>query len=243
MTLSEFKTWALSQGSVAKFDDGQFLGECVSLVNQYAHRVLGVPAGAWGNAGDWATSSTVAKYFDKVSTIKAGDILVYPSKAAPYGHIAIALNGSQMLDQNGDFGRKVAVRNIWANPVILRRKGSNNMTLAEARLVPKLDGRTISDATLKSYIDKGNGTGLINQLIKDSAKHGKDKRIADLTKALNDTKVALANEKNKPPQTVIKEVEKIVEKIVEVEKPQDPDSININKDSVWSVVKRFFGKE
>lgn len=36
---------------------------------------------------------------------------------------------------------------------------------------------------------------------------------------LNALQQALENEKNKPPQTVVKEVEKIVEKIVEVEKP------------------------
>lgn len=93
------------------------------------------------------------------------------------------------------------------------------MTLAEARAIAKLDGRTISDATINSYITKGKGLNYVNQLITDSAKHGKDKKIADLNAALKNVQTALTNEKNKPPQTVIKEVEKIVEKEVIKEVP------------------------
>jgi uncharacterized coiled-coil protein SlyX len=189
MTLAEFKNWAITQGSVAKYDDGQFKGECVSLVNQYCWRVLGVPAGAWGNAADWATNANVAKYFDKVSTIQAGDILVYPNKAVPYGHIAIALNGSQMLDQNGDYGRKVAVRNIWANPVILRKKGSNmsKITQAEVGKAYNLDGRTASAADKILHSTKGTVDSVLTGLIKDSASKGNVKRI-------NDLKVTVANQ-------------------------------------------------
>lgn len=228
MTLSEFKNWALAQGSVAKYDDGQFRGECVSLVNQYCHRVLGVPAGAWGNAGDWATNSNVAKYFDKVSNIQAGDILVYPHKAAPYGHIAIALNGSQMLDQNGDYGRKVAVRNIWANPVILRRKGGDMITSADKNRLrvinSEIKGWNFAEVHSGKYDAREVGAWsgqtwqkAIDQAWREGEAYRKGKaaqaqKIADLQKAL-------ANEKNKPPQTVIKEVEKIVEKIVKVEVP------------------------
>ena len=233
MTISEIKNWALAQGSVAKYDDGQFKGECVSLVNQYCHRVLGVPAGAWGNAGDWTTNSNVAKYFDKVSTIQAGDILVYPQKAAPYGHIAIALNGSQMLDQNGDYGRKVAVRNIWANPVILRRKGGiPSMTTEEVQLIAALDGRKLDAAGVKLQSSKGTIKSYVSQLIKDSPKYGKDKTIASLRKQLADVQKALQNEKNKPPQTVIKEVEKIVEKEVIKEVPVGEEE----------AVRGFFGR-
>ena len=128
MNLETFRQWALSQNSVAKYNDGQFRGECVSLINQYCYRVLGVPASAWGHAKDWATNGNVAQYFDKVGNIQAGDIIVYPgSFGNGYGHIAIALGNGQMLDQNGAGNGRVAVRPIWSGySAILRRKGTSN---------------------------------------------------------------------------------------------------------------------
>ena len=70
MNLEQFKNWAVSQGSVAK-TNGQYAGECVSLINQYCSKVFGFTAGAWGNAKDWATNGTVAQYFDKVGSPQA----------------------------------------------------------------------------------------------------------------------------------------------------------------------------
>jgi hypothetical protein len=126
MDLAEFKAWALAQGTVAKYNDGQFKGQCVSLVNQYCYRVLKVPADAWGNAKDWATNQSVAKYFDKVSNILPGDLLVYPEAFGNGdGHIAIAV-GSGMLDQNSDNDGKIKVHPIWNGySAILRAKGEN----------------------------------------------------------------------------------------------------------------------
>ena len=127
MDLGQFKQWALSQGTVGKFTDGEYIGECVSLINQYLGRVYGIRAGAWGHAKDWATNGNVAQYFDKVSSIQPGDIIVYPGNfGGGYGHIAIALGDGLMLDQNGAGNGRIAVRGIWSGySAILRRKGTN----------------------------------------------------------------------------------------------------------------------
>jgi len=137
MTLSQFRTWAVNQGSVAKYDDGQYLGECVSLVNQYCWRVLNVPARAWGHAKDWGSvnNSNVLEHFNRVNTIQAGDILVWNGHyGGGFGHIAIALGNGQMIDQNGVTSRRVWVGNIWAgHSVVLRKKGSTS-TMAKVSL-------------------------------------------------------------------------------------------------------------
>lgn len=113
MTLSEFTNWANGQ-SLPKYNDGQFPGECVSLINQYCYRVLNVPAGAWGNAKDWATNATALKYFTKVSTPQRGDVLVYPAtKTNPDGHIEIYLGNNQSLQQNRFLDRKTHISTVW----------------------------------------------------------------------------------------------------------------------------------
>ena len=76
MNLDQFRQWALSQGQVAKIQ-GDYAGECVSLINQYLYRVYGITAGAWGHAKDWGTSAPVLQYFDRVSNPQAGDIVYW----------------------------------------------------------------------------------------------------------------------------------------------------------------------
>lgn len=126
MSLEEFKNWAVSQGSVAKFTDGNYLGECVSLVNQYLGRVYGIRAGAWGHAKDWATSANVAQHFDRVGSPQAGDIGVSGATSTnPYGHIWIYLSPTQVLEQNGRVARRVSINASIQKPIaILRRKGT-----------------------------------------------------------------------------------------------------------------------
>jgi hypothetical protein len=130
MSLQGFVTWALGQKSVAKHNDGQFLGECVSLINQYCWRVLNIPADAWGHAKDWATNKTVLTYFDKVSDIQPGDILVYGANyGGGFGHIEIALGGGKVLFQNRNGNRQVGTGTMIPNPIaILRKKGVNMST-------------------------------------------------------------------------------------------------------------------
>lgn len=125
MNLEAFKNWAVSQGSVAKTNGG-YIGECVSLINQYLSKVYGIQAGAWGNAKDWATNGTVATYFDKVSSPQAGDIGISGATATnPYGHIWVYLTPNLVLEQNGRVSRKVSVNAPLFKPIaILRRKGA-----------------------------------------------------------------------------------------------------------------------
>lgn len=127
MNLEQFKDWALQQVSVAKYTDGQYQGECVSLINQYLARVYGISAGAWGHAFAWANSgNAVRTYFDQVGNLLPGDIIVYDSRfGGGYGHIAIYLGNGQMLDQNGDGNGRIAIRQVWPNHSTLRRKGTN----------------------------------------------------------------------------------------------------------------------
>lgn len=127
MTLAEFKSWALEQKSVGKYTDGDFVGECVSLINQYCYRVLNVPAGEWGNAKDWATSKSVLAYFDKVGPAQAGDILVYGTELGKYGHIEIALDGNMSLQQNRGLDGKIKVQARLTKGLIavLRAKGAS----------------------------------------------------------------------------------------------------------------------
>lgn len=143
MNLTQFRDWSLGQGSVPKYNDGNYLGECVSLVNQYCYRVLGVPAGAWGHAYAWGNDSNanVRTYFDKVSSIQAGDIIVYGTNFTPtYGHIGIALGGGKLLDQNGRISRKVAIGAIYNGySTILRRKGAAPIPAPVGGDVAKVD--------------------------------------------------------------------------------------------------------
>lgn len=107
MNFQDFVNWALAQGSVAK-TNGEYLGECVSLINQYCHRVLGVPASAWGHAKDWAVNAAPLKYFKIVNDPQEGDILVYgPEFGGGFGHIEIVLNDTESLFQNRNGNRKV----------------------------------------------------------------------------------------------------------------------------------------
>jgi hypothetical protein len=128
MNLSEFRDWSLAQGQVGKYDDGQYVGQCVSLVNQYCYRVLDVPAGAWGHAYAWANDNNPNRaYFDKVSSIQAGDVIVYGTNFTPsYGHIGIALGNGQLLDQNGHSSLHVATGGLYNGyAAVLRKKGGS----------------------------------------------------------------------------------------------------------------------
>lgn len=178
-TLQQFLEWALAQGSVAKYDDEGYLGECVSLINQYCYRVLGIPAKAWGHAYAWGnnTNAAVLTYFDHVSSVQAGDILVYPSSfGGGVGHIEIALDNGKAIGQNRNYSRKVAVNDVLPGyTTILRKKGGNmadEVTLTTARILAHgvigRQGKTNNALEGKSDADlKKNQVGkeLTNQYI------------------------------------------------------------------------------
>lgn len=256
MTLSEFQTWSLSQGSVAKYNDGQYKGECVSLINQYCYRVLNVPASAWGHAAAWGndSNSSVRTYFDKVSSVQAGDILVYTNLAVPYGHIEIALGNGQALGQNRNLDGKVRVSNVLAGySVILRAKGTTGGSSVDTikSMYLRLLGREADTGGINTYTKAANERGweFVYNDLKNSAEGQKDwdrrnpTRVASLEKQLADVQVALANEKNKPPVEVVKIVEKIVEKPVggiDSETKATITETNTIVKSILSAITRIF---
>lgn len=132
MDLNTFKNWAVSQGSVAT-PANTYLGECVSLVQQYINKVYGIPFTPRGHAKDWATNGNVLSYFDKVSSPQAGDIGISGATASnPYGHIWIYTSPTTILEQNGRVSRRVSTGAAYNPIAILRRKGTpqqggNNM--------------------------------------------------------------------------------------------------------------------
>lgn len=87
--------------------DGAYGYQCVDIIKQYLDDCFGMKPGAWGHAkAYWENPHPeVLKKFSKISKTKtpqAGDIIVYtPTPQNSFGHIAIALSSSTMLDQNG----------------------------------------------------------------------------------------------------------------------------------------------
>jgi hypothetical protein len=108
----------------------------------------------------------------------------------------------------------------------------NAMTQAEVAQDYAKVGRTATAADKVLHSTKGTHKSLHDGLMKDFYKYGYGKQIRSLEAQLVAVKKALANEKNKPPQTVIKEVEKIVEKEVIKEVPVGEEE----------AVRGFFGR-
>lgn len=176
MTLAEFTTWANGK-KLAKYNDGKFPGQCVSLINQYCWRVLDVPADAWGDAKDWGSNTPTLKYFDRVSGKQAGDILVYPATATnAAGHIELYLGNGQSLQQNRFLDGTTHISPVWyKTPIaILRRKGTQveKVNLATARiLAEKILGRDRAQTHAGAYDKDLNsnhvGRDLTNKYIFD----------------------------------------------------------------------------
>lgn len=130
MDFDQFRNWALSQGSVAKYNDGGYLGECVSLINQYCWRVLNIPADAWGHAKDWGINSIQRQYFDALppENPQRGDILVYGAGfGSGRGHIEIATDGAHALYQNRNFDGRVGTGLILQGYYVILRKKENTV--------------------------------------------------------------------------------------------------------------------
>lgn len=128
MNLREFQNWAISQGQVANPEPNyKYLGQCVSLIQQYLYNVFNIPFKAHGNAKDWAYN--VPNSFDKLpvgTNLQRGDILVYGANyGGGYGHIGIIDAESKFLDQNGVRALHVGVRDNPFNGYVcvLRHQG------------------------------------------------------------------------------------------------------------------------
>lgn len=166
MKLSQFRVWAVAQRTLAKYNDGQYPGECVSLINQYCYRVLRIPAGAWGHAKDWATNFAPLQYFDIVKgSIVEGDILVY--QAAPYGHIEIYIGGGLSLQQNRFYDGLIGVNAILPGYIALRKKGQGGTTVTD--VIKDADNEYGRWAVLSQYI-RGRYDRASNRLLALSRK-------------------------------------------------------------------------
>ena len=79
--------------------DGHLKGQCVSLVQQYLLQCLEQPAKPRGNAKDWINTYVNEGLGTRTTSLRKGDIIVFPNEANGYGHIAIFVDG-RISDQN-----------------------------------------------------------------------------------------------------------------------------------------------
>jgi surface antigen len=202
-------------------------------------KILGV-----GNAKDlWPRSSD--QYFEKIANSpdpnhipQPGDIMVWNATSSnPYGHIAVVLSASSssivLMEQDGFIDKDsngnadgVTYRKTraWTNNIIgwLRPKGGSNV-IQEQELdairvimseVEGWNGHDIHsgkhDAQIKGWAGK-TWPEFIRHAWRAQGTH----RI-HLTDRLAVVEKALKNEQNKPAKEVVKEVQIIVEKPVEV---------------------------
>jgi hypothetical protein len=89
-----------TKGKQIALPNGNYKGQCVSLIQQYISQCLEQPVKARGNAKDWINSYVNEGLGHTVSDQKAGDIIVFPNEADGYGHIAIYISNGQLYDQN-----------------------------------------------------------------------------------------------------------------------------------------------
>lgn len=162
MDFDQFVSWAVAQGSVAKYNDGNYSGECVSLINQYCWRVLNVPADAWGHAKDWGVNSIQRQYFDVLTpgTPQRGDILVYGDNFGNgLGHIEIATDGAHALYQNRNFDGRVGTGLILQGYYVILRKKEEDMNLIRTErylhsLFQKYVGHNADTSEVARYVGK-----------------------------------------------------------------------------------------
>lgn len=87
-----------------------FGGQCVSLVQAFMLKVCGIPVKPRGHAKDFGKSLVTSKLATKVNNLKNGDIIVYPTISAPYGHIGVYYN-SKVFEQNPQKATLMGLRN------------------------------------------------------------------------------------------------------------------------------------
>lgn len=205
--------------------DGAFGFQCVDLIKQYALEVFGFKPGAWGNAIDYWTNTNhpLLTKFSRISSQspQKGDIVILnPTSTNRFGHIAIAVDASTMLEQNGATGDgdgagrdEVRLRTIPKARIagILRPKVTNQ---GEPPMTPEQERQAYQIVLNRS--PEGAPSGRTGWQFIIGAKAELDAQRAHNAKVVADLQSALEAEKNKPAKEVTKTVEKIVEKPVEV---------------------------
>ena len=215
MDLNAFKKWAIDQGSVAKFTDAKYKGQCVSLISQYLGRVYGIKAGAWGNAKDWATNAEVAKLFTKVGSPQAGDIGVSgATRTNPYGHIWIYLTPTQILEQNGRVPLRVSIGVPIFKPIaILRRKGQEQ-DMASDRLITNIARGLLfrePENSIASTLRPMTSDDALQYVINSKERDGVNKRWNSI-KALEAENAALKKQLAEAPKGYVEIKEKLYRK-------------------------------
>lgn len=99
MTLFDFGATMMASGRVGNPQVGTYIGQCVSLIQQYLYLCFGVDYAPRGNAKDF-----VPPKFHRVTdgTIQKGDIIRYGANyGGGYGHIGMIVWSGNYMDQNG----------------------------------------------------------------------------------------------------------------------------------------------
>lgn len=99
MTLFDFGATMMASGRVGNPQVGTYIGQCVSLIQQYLYLCFCVDYAPRGNAKDF-----VPPKFHRVTdgTIQKGDIIRYGSNyGGGYGHIGMIVWSGNYMDQNG----------------------------------------------------------------------------------------------------------------------------------------------
>lgn len=119
----------------------------------------------------------------------------------------------------------------WLRPIPKQTTQPEGGEMANATQVKNLYKaimhRAADSAGLKHYTGK-DANFIVADFLKSAEFKNHEKNMTDLKKQVASLKTALANEKNKKPEVVVKEVEKIVEKIVEVQTPVDEKAVVTN---------------
>lgn len=184
MTFDQFISWAIAQGSVAKYNDGQYKGECVSLINQLCWRVLNVPADSWGHAKDWGRNTMQRQYFTVLPPgvpLQPMDILVYGEEfGGGLGHIEIVVDERTAIYQNRNLNGRVRTGSILPGYyAVLRKEGEDMGRIQELEDMANNRQRMLDDiAKLYSVPAPLDGNSLPQLL---SNINTEKKRIDELT--------------------------------------------------------------
>lgn len=215
MDLNAFKKWAIDQGSVAKFTDAKYKGQCVSLISQYLGRVYGIKAGAWGNAKDWATNAEVAKLFTKVGSPQAGDIGVSgATRTNPYGHIWIYLTPTQILEQNGRVPLRVSIGVPIFKPIAILRRKVQEQDMASDRLITNIARGLLfrePENGIASTLKPMTSDDALQYVINSRERDGVNKRWNSI-KALEAENAALKKQLAEAPKGYVEIKEKLYRK-------------------------------
>lgn len=161
-------------------------GQCVALVkNHYAkNTTVPNPYGARGNGKDVASTLVNQGYGKRIYQPQAGAVISYPATPSnPYGHVAIALSSTEMIEQNSAW-----LPNNGTNPngtykprVCAIRGGYSYIALPQGFYQ---DAPTTSGVTTASF--KGTYKCLVNNL-KIRTAPGLDGPDTNLRYNVNDT--------------------------------------------------------